>query len=138
MPEITRETLRDYLNDALPDAEIAAIERALRDSPDVRKLFDSVRQEADRGEHSVGAVWRRERLSCPTRDQLGGYLLGAGDPELIDYIGFHLKTIGCAYCQANLDDLERVQAEAVEPAAKTRRRRIVDSAAGVLPKGKGK
>ncbi len=133
MPEITRETLRDYLNDALPDAELAAVEKSLRENPDVRKLFDSVRQESDRGEHSVGAVWRRDRLSCPSRDQLGGYLLGAGDPELIDYIGFHIKTIGCAFCQANLEDLERVQADAVEPQTRTRRRRIVDSATGILP-----
>lgn len=136
MPDITRETLRDYLNDALPDADLAAVERAIRDRPEIRALFDAVRQEADRGEHSVGAVWRRERLSCPSRDQLGGYLLGAGDPELIEYIGFHLTTIGCAYCQANLDDLERVQAETAEPTTKTRRKRIVDSAAGVLGDGK--
>jgi len=28
MSPITREVLRDYLNDALPDAELAAVERA--------------------------------------------------------------------------------------------------------------
>ncbi|MFO0850440.1 MAG: hypothetical protein U0871_18045 [Gemmataceae bacterium] len=78
MPEITRETLRDYLADALPDAETAAVEQALRTQPAVQSLFNQVRQEADRGEHSVGAVWRRERLSCPTREQLGGYLLQRG------------------------------------------------------------
>ena len=47
-------------------------------------------------------------MSCPTRDQLGGYLLEAGDPELLEYIRFHLEEIGCPYCQANLDDLRKM------------------------------
>jgi hypothetical protein len=136
MGPITRETLRDYLNDALPDAELAAVEKALRDDPGVRDLFQQIRQDADRGEHSIGAVWRRERLSCPSRDQLGGFLLGAADPDLLAYVEFHLATIGCAYCQANLDDLKRRQDEAAEPETHTRRRRIVDSGTGVLPAAK--
>ena len=68
MPAVTRAVLRDYLHDALPDAETAAVEKALRESPETRELFDAVRDEADRGEHSLGAVWRRERLSCPSRE----------------------------------------------------------------------
>ena len=107
MPAITRQMLRDYLHDALPDAETAAVERALRDSAELRARFQEVLEEEDRGEHTVGAIWRRERASCPTRDQLGGYLLGAGDPDLLDYVQFHLDVIGCPYCQANLDDLKQ-------------------------------
>ncbi|MGL6095723.1 MAG: hypothetical protein ACRC7O_08010 [Fimbriiglobus sp.] len=131
MPEITRQTLRDYLNDDLPDAELAAVEKALRDSPELRALFDGVRQESDRGEHSVGAVWRRERLTCPTRDQLGAFLLDALDPDFGDYIRFHLETVGCPVCQANHDDLVKLNAEPA-PVARARQKRIVDSAAGVL------
>ena len=131
MPEITREVLRDYLNDALPDAELTVVEKAVREQPAVQALLHQVRQEVDRGEHSVGAVWRRERLSCPAREQLGGFLMQALDPDLYDYVEFHLTTVGCAYCQANLDDLKRLQAEPTEPRS-TRRRRIVDSSAGVL------
>src|SRR5262245_61516839 len=110
MTPITREVLRDYLNDALPDAEAAAVERALRGSAELRALLQEVLGQEDRGEHTAGAIWRRERVSCPTRDQLGGYLLGAGDPELLEYIRFHLEEIGCPYCQANLDDLRKLQA----------------------------
>ena len=62
MPEITREVLRDYLNDALPDAELTAVEKAVREQPAVQALLHQIRQEVDRGEHSVGAVWRRERV----------------------------------------------------------------------------
>jgi hypothetical protein len=105
MPLITREVLRAYISDALPDSELAAVERALRDSTDLRALLKDVIEQEDRGEHTAGAIWRRERISCPTRDQLGGYLLGAGDAELLEYIRFHIDEIGCPYCHANLDDL---------------------------------
>ncbi|MBA4186998.1 MAG: hypothetical protein C0467_03170 [Planctomycetaceae bacterium] len=108
MSPITREVLRDYLHDALPDAELAAVERALRGSAEMRALLAEVLEQEDRGEHTVGAIWRRERVSCPHRDQLGSYLLEAGDPDLLDYIRFHLEEIGCPYCQANLDDLKKL------------------------------
>ena len=109
MPSITRAVLRDYLNDALPDAELAAVEKALRESAELRTLLAEVLDQEDRGEHTAGAIWRRERVSCPTRDQLGGFLLGAGDKELLEFIRFHLDEIGCPYCQANLDDLRKLQ-----------------------------
>lgn len=105
MSLITREALRAYASDALPDAELAAIERALRETPELRAMLKDVIEEEDRGEHTAGAIWRRERISCPSRDQLGGYVLGAGDPDLLDYIRFHIEEIGCPYCRANLDDL---------------------------------
>jgi hypothetical protein len=108
MAEITRQMLRDYLHDALPDAELAAVEKALRESAALRARYQEVVEQEDRGEHTVGAIWRRERISCVSRDQLGGYLLGAGDPERIEYIEFHLKVIGCPFCQANLDDMKKI------------------------------
>ncbi len=108
MAEITRQMLRDYLHDALPDGELATVEKALRESPKLRAQYREVVEQEDRGEHTVGAIWRRERVSCVSREQLGSYLLGAGDQELLEYIEFHLKTIGCPFCQANFDDLKRV------------------------------
>jgi hypothetical protein len=87
--------------------------------------------ERDRGEHSIGAIWRRKRLTCPTREQLGSYLLGVVEPDYQDYLDFHLYTIGCAYCLANLTDL-RGQQEAA-PQAQERRRRYFESSAGLLP-----
>jgi hypothetical protein len=133
MPPLSKETLRDYLHDALPDAELAAVEKRLRDEPESRILLEEIRQEEERGEHSIGAIWRREHISCPSRDQLGGYLLQALDDDLFDYIGFHLKLVGCPTCQANLEDLEQRQKQAAET-GRQRHRRIVDSSAGVLRK----
>jgi hypothetical protein len=121
MPEpsrpITRQVLRDFVEDDLPDAEKALVEKAVRRDPTLAALLKDVRDELDRGEHSVGAIWRRERLSCPNREQLGQYLLGAAPPDLGDYIEFHLETVGCPYCMANLDDLKAVQKK-TRPSAK--------------------
>ena len=131
MSDITREQLHAYLDDALTDAETAHIEQALRDSEPLRRALRQAMQERDRGEHSLGAVWRRERLTCPTREQLGSYLLQVLDEGTQNYIDFHLHTIGCPYCVANLTDLQSLQKEP-PPRAKERRRRYFESSAGVL------
>jgi hypothetical protein len=131
MSSIPKETLEAYLDDALSDAETAEVERVIRTSEAVRKELHSLMQCRDRGEHSVGAIWRRHRLSCPNREQLGSYLLGAMDAELHDYIEFHLQTIGCSACLANLTDLQSQRAEEATHATK-RRKRYYDSTAGLL------
>jgi len=131
MANITREQLDAYLDDALNDTDTAQVERALRESEALRRLLGAIMQERDRGEHSIGAIWRRQRLSCPTRDQLGTYLLGALDPDAQEYIDFHLKTIGCPFCLANYADLETQQQEPA-PKAQDRRRRYFESSAGYL------
>ena len=87
--------------------------------------------ERDRGEHSLGAIWRRFRLSCPGREQLGSYLLGVLTPEQAEYIDFHLRTIGCAFCQANLADLQARQRETAKQ-VDVRRRRFFNSSHGLL------
>ena len=131
MSEITREKLHAYLDDALTDAETAKVEQALRDSEALRRSLRQAMQERDRGEHSLGAVWRRERLTCPTREQLGSYLLQVLDEAEQDYIDFHLRTVACAFCQANLADLQTRNKETT-PKARERRRRYFESSAGYL------
>ena len=133
MAEITREHLRAYRDDALDDAETHRVEQALRHSDGLRGQYTMVLQERDRGEHSVGSVWRREHLSCPTREQLGSFLLQALEPGLQDYVEFHLQTIACPFCQANLADLQARQAETA-PQVQKRRRRFFQSSAGLLQK----
>ena len=131
MTEITREHLRAYLDDALTDAETARVERALRDSDGLRGQLSMVLQERDRGEHTVGAVWRRHRLSCPTREQLGSFLLQALEPGCQDYVEFHLKTVGCPFCQANLADLKSKSSGSTS-AIKSRHNRILRSSQHLL------
>jgi hypothetical protein len=137
MAKITRAQLAGYLDDALGEAETTHVEQALRQSESLRDELRAMMQERDRGVHSLGAVWRRLRLSCPTRDQLGSYLLKILEAEQHEYIHFHLHTIGCSFCQANLADLEARQKEAA-PKVHERRRRFFQSSAGLLQKGKKK
>ena len=131
MSQITREQLHAYLDDALSDPETARVEQALRDDESLRKLLRQAMQERDRGDHSLGAVWRRERLSCPTREQLGSYLLQVLDDGQQEYIEFHLTTVGCPFCVANLQDLQTLQREP-GPQTRARRRRYFESSAGFL------
>jgi hypothetical protein len=131
MSQITREQLHAYLDDALSDPEAARVEQALRDDESLRKLLRQAMQERDRGDHSLGAVWRRDRLTCPPREQLGSYLLQVLDGAEQDYIDFHLNTVGCPFCGANLADLQAQQQEAARD-AKGRRRRFFQSSAGYL------
>lgn len=131
MTPITREQLHAYLDDALGEAETARVEQALRDDAGLRRSLHQVMQERDRGEHSLGAVWRRERLTCPSRETLGSFLLQVLDDGEQDYLDFHLHSVGCPYCLANLADLEAQKKESA-PQAKARRRRIFQSSAGLL------
>jgi hypothetical protein len=133
MTEITRDTLRAFVEDALTDAEMARVEQALRASEPLRKQLQRIVQERERGDHSIGAIWRRARLTCPSREQLGSYVLQVLDPPLQDYIDFHIRTIACPFCLANLTDLESRQHEATSQ-VQERRRRIYTSSAGLLPK----
>ncbi len=81
--------------------------------------------------HSLGEIWRRHRISCPTRGQLGGYLLGTLPHDFAAYIQFHIELAGCRFCQANLSDLKAQQGEADE-AVQSRRRKYFQSSAGYL------
>lgn len=128
---ITREMLAGYLDDALGESDIAQIEQELRKSEPLRQQLQKLMQERDRGEHSVGAIWRRQRLSCLPREQLGSFLLGVLDDDVQDYVQFHLKTIGCAYCLANLADMQTQQQDA-DGQVKKRRKKYYQSSAGLL------
>ncbi len=134
-PNITREQLDAYLDDMLSESETALVEQALRESEALRRRLRSLMQERDRGDHSIGAVWRREKLSCPTREQLGSYLLEVLDEEMREYVRFHLETVGCAHCLANKADLEASLKEPA-PKAQERRRRYFQSSAGYLKVGR--
>jgi hypothetical protein len=123
--------LEMYLDEALPAEEMARIEQALRTDPSLAERLAAIHTRRDSGVHSLGEIWRRHRLSCPTRQQLGSFLLGAIAREWQDYIVFHVQTVGCRYCQANLADLKRQQAESLE-VVKTRRHKYFQSSAGYL------
>jgi hypothetical protein len=128
---ITAAELEAYLDEALPAGKMAAIEAALRQDPQLLEELTNVARRRDAGVHSLGEVWRRHRLSCPTREELGRYLMQAMDAEQQDFVRFHIEVSGCRYCAANVEDLQRRMDEAAET-ANTRQRRYFQSSAGYL------
>ncbi len=130
MSEDHIEELLTYLDEGLPAERMAAIEKSLRDSEPLRRQLATLARERDQGGLTVGEVWRRNRLSCPTRSQLGSYLLGALDAEQQDYLEFHIETVGCRVCTANLSDLR--QSASAAPEKQRRRRKYYESSAGLL------
>jgi hypothetical protein len=125
-------TLRAYLADTLSAEDQARVEKALRESAELRAQLEDVRQNRGvAGLHTLGAIWRRGRLTCPTRQQLGSALLDALDPALAAYISFHLDVIECPFCQANLADLKAKTAQPTT-ATQQRRNRILKSSQHLL------
>lgn len=129
---IDDEMLRAYLAETLPAEEMARVEKGLRDSASLKARLEDVRaNRPDASIHTLGAIWRRGRLTCATREQLGSYLLEVLDPDHAEYLTFHLEVVACAFCRANLADLEG-QFSADSPAVQTRHRRIFHSSRHLL------
>ncbi len=82
-------------------------------------------------ENLLTELWRLKRLSCPKRSTVGAYLLGTLEKDWHDYVDFHLNTVGCHFCRANLEDLRRQTAESRPD---TFYDRIMESTVGFLKK----
>jgi anti-sigma factor RsiW len=129
--QLTDSELEAYLDEALAPPEMAAIEAELRKNPKLLKQLAKIHSRRDAGVHSLGEIWRRHRISCPTRQQMGSYLLGVLDDEQAAYVRFHLEVVGCRLCHANVEDLRQRQAESDESIV-VRRKKYFDSSAGYL------
>jgi len=127
----TLHELEAYLDEALPPEEMAAIEMELRRNKQLIGQLAAINSRRDAEVHTLGEIWRRHRVSCPTREQLGSYLLQALDQAQADYIRSHIEQVGCRLCRANLEDLARQQQES-EAATTTRRTKYFQSSAGYL------
>ncbi|MDV6029707.1 MAG: hypothetical protein F9B45_06280 [Phycisphaera sp. RhM] len=131
MPEFTDAELVAFLDEALSDERSTALEGQLREDAELRQRLIAVRGRENAGLHTLGAIWRRGRLSCPLREELGQFLLETLSDEQSDYIRFHLETAECRYCQANLADL--VAASDADRHV-VRRRKYFQTSAGYLKK----
>ena len=132
MSDFTDAELAAFLDEALPPSRCSQLEHLLRTDSALRDRLVEVRGRESAGLHAIGAIWRRARLSCPERSELGQFILGTLEPEAADYIRFHLDEIGCRYCQANLADLEAASKQSDQGAQ--RRRRYFQTSAGYLNK----
>lgn len=126
----TDRELAAWLDEMLPADRMSELEDELRDDIELQDRVAALIRQRDQGGHSVGEIWHRHRLSCPSRSELGGYLLGTLDSDQREYVDFHMVVVGCRVCGANLEDLKAASAEAAQQPA--RRQRYFESSAGLL------
>jgi hypothetical protein len=126
----TDRELTAWLDELLPAARMAELEHQLRSDKTLQARLTQLIRHRDQGGNSVGEVWQRGRLSCPTRTEMGGYLLGTLEASAAAYVEFHLQTVGCRVCQANRNDLEEQSTQSDQVPG--RRRRFFESSAGLL------
>lgn len=132
MTRFSDTVLSGYLDESLPADQLAAIEVALRDDPELRNRLQRVIRVQEAGVHQLGAIWRRNRLSCPDREEWAQFVLGVLDPEAERYLRFHLEEVGCRYCAANVDDLRESQRMQAADDVTQQRQRYFETSAGRL------
>ena len=132
--EFTNEELLAYADERLPSERSVLIEQFLRRDRALIERMASLLSQRDQGERSLGQLWRKDRLSCPSRSVWAAYVDGRLGDGLKHYLQFHVETIGCRICAANLADLSRC-----EPStdAERRTRKIFQSSAGTLSSDPG-
>ena len=130
----TTAQLEGFLDESLPDEQMTSIEAALRDDEALATRLATLVGQRDAGVHTLGAIWRRHRLSCPSREQLGSYLLEVLATEHAEYVRFHLEKVGCRFCNASVDDLRQQHESTDLDDSRTRRHRYFQSSAGYLSK----
>jgi hypothetical protein len=131
-PEVfTDEELLAYIDERLPPSRAAIVERQLRESEGFMRRLTMLLQSVERGDLTLGGMWRRGRWSCPPRAVWAGYVQGRLGDGLSQYLRFHLETVGCRICAASVRDLQTggdVEGEG-------RVQKIFQSSAGALPGG---
>jgi hypothetical protein len=129
MTTFTDEELLAYADEQLSSERCASVEQCLRTDAVMLERLTSLLRARDQGDHSVGELWRRFRLSCPPRAVWGAYASGRLGDGLSNYLRFHVEVIGCRACAANLADLQHPDAANDN---ERRTKKIFQSSAGNL------
>lgn len=137
---IKDQELEAYLDEALPAERMAAIEASLREHPALSERLRAILTRRENGVHSVSEIWRRYRLSCPSRETLGAYLLDALSAGEASFVQIHLEVVECPFCLANIADLRNTadlrsaaEKEGQEAEAEKRHRKYFQSSITHLP-----
>jgi len=125
--------LEAFLDELLPAEEAAEVEAQVRNDPSLTLRLAEMIRRRDDGDHSLGSIWQRHRVTCADRSTLGAYLLGVLDDEARRYWDLHLNVVECRYCRANLDDMRLRRSEQKDETS-ARRRRYFESSVGRLKK----
>jgi len=132
----------------LTAAEVSAfIERGRADAAAAAHLdaceacrlnVDSLENEVLALQYSMSGLWFRERVSCPTPDELASAARGALSPEAADYVDFHVNTLGCRACGAAGAAVDADANPEIRRKSRQAARRVTDSMGRFLDEaGKG-
>jgi len=132
--------LVDGFKSSLNFRDLQIMEKAIalikhRSLKQIRKRIETSRipigPSSEEFENLLTDIWKLQRFSCPKRSTIGAFLLGTLDDQWRRYVDFHVNTLGCTFCMANLEDLRTENAKSQS----TRfRARIMESTAGFLQK----
>lgn len=131
--KISQADLEAYLDEALPPDEMAAIEEAMRNDPEFGLKLVSIHGRRDAGVHTLGEIWRRHRLTCPSREQITLYLDEKLDQQESKYMQFHLEQVHCRLCVASYEDI-RIARQDQDDESASRHQRFVDRSSTYLKK----
>ena len=123
--------LEAYLDEALPPDEMSSIEDALRSDPDMCQRLVAIHGRRDAGVHTLGEIWRRHRITCPSRTQLTLYLDGKLDEEAAEYVRFHLEEVHCRLCVASYEDIKISRQDDIDE-TEHRQQRFLDGSSTYL------
>lgn len=129
MAEIGDEDLLAYFDERLEAGESSRMELLLRESPELLMRASRLIDDRDRGGHTLGEIWRRTRASCPGRAVWAAWVEGRLGDAMSQYLSFHLQTVGCRYCHANVEDLRHHDSSRE---AASRVRKIFETSVGRL------
>jgi RNA polymerase sigma factor (sigma-70 family) len=72
------------------------------------KLADDQQDSGEEPADSVlTQVWEEQRFTCPKRSTIGRFLLSTLEEPWKSYVDFHVNRLGCVFCRANVDDLQK-------------------------------
>lgn len=125
---VSNAELLAYVDELLPIERAAEVEESLRSSENLRQRAAELLRDRDEGTHTLADIWRRHRVSCPSRRELGEYLLGTLAEPAAVAVEIHLEDVACRFCQADRDDMVTARGDAD---SSNRRKRVFESTVGV-------
>ena len=100
-PVYSREYIHAYIDGALSPEEADAFTSMAYGDSELRGKIRTVQAEFDYHNHTVGSLWRRNQLTCPSDQEIVDYQRGELAiiyPKIADHLQFHLTSIRCIYC----------------------------------------
>ena len=81
-------------------------------SGDAQWLQSPAWESAQASASMITEVWEAQRPTCPKRSTIGKLMLGTLEGKWKGYVHFHVNELGCRFCRANLEDLQKQTDEA--------------------------